>query len=155
MNATTRIVPLKYVAAAEMRRVIEPMVGQGAILRVDDQRNLLVVSGTGSELANLDSLVAIFDADWMRQMSFRVRSSSSPAASSTAFMSTPDIVATTRHPITSSRSTHLAACRTQVSIFVRADDSNMHGDARRIHDPKFVSWKASTHVESAEKSTNL
>jgi general secretion pathway protein D len=69
---TTRIVPLKYVAAAEMRRVIEPMVGQGAILRVDDQRNLLVVNGTGGELANLDSLVAIFDVDWMRQMSFGV-----------------------------------------------------------------------------------
>jgi general secretion pathway protein D len=69
---TTRIVPLKYVAAAEMRRVIEPMVGQGAILRVDDQRNLLVVNGTGNELANLDSLVAIFDVDWMRQMSFGV-----------------------------------------------------------------------------------
>jgi hypothetical protein len=28
----------------------------------------------------------------------------------------------------------LAACRTHVSIFVRADDSNTHGDARRIHD---------------------
>jgi general secretion pathway protein D len=69
---TTRIVPLKYVAASEMRRVIEPMFGQGAILRADDQRNLLVVNGTGSELANLESLVAIFDVDWMRQMSFGV-----------------------------------------------------------------------------------
>jgi general secretion pathway protein D len=69
---TTRIVPLKYIAAAEMRRVIEPMFGQGAILRVDDQRNLLVVNGTGRELANLDSLVSIFDVDWMRQMSFGV-----------------------------------------------------------------------------------
>ena len=44
---STRIVPLKHIAATEMRRVIEPMVGQGAILRVDDQRNLLVVNGTG------------------------------------------------------------------------------------------------------------
>src|SRR5262245_16022173 len=69
---TTRIVPLKYVAAAEMRRVIEPMVGQGAILRVDDQRNLLVVNGTGRELVNLENLVSIFDVDWMRQMSFAV-----------------------------------------------------------------------------------
>jgi general secretion pathway protein D len=69
---TTRIVPLKYVAAAEMRRVIEPMVDKGAILRVDDQRNLLVVNGTGRELANLENLVSIFDVDWMRQMSFAV-----------------------------------------------------------------------------------
>src|SRR5215468_3817009 len=69
---TTRIVPLKYIAAAEMRRVIEPMFGQGAILRVDDQRNLLVVNGTGRELANLDNLVSIFDVDWMQQMSFGV-----------------------------------------------------------------------------------
>src|SRR5215831_4745922 len=69
---TTRIVPLKYVAAAEMRRVIEPMFDKGAILRVDDQRNLMVVNGTGRELANLDNLVSIFDVDWMRQMSFAV-----------------------------------------------------------------------------------
>jgi len=69
---TTRIVPLKYVAAAEMRRVIEPMVDKGAILRVDDQRNLLVVNGTGRELANLENVVSIFDVDWMRQMSFAV-----------------------------------------------------------------------------------
>src|SRR5262245_50847751 len=69
---TTRIVPLKYIAAAEMRRVIEPMFDKGAILRVDDQRNLLVVNGTGRELANLDNLVSIFDVDWMRQMSFAV-----------------------------------------------------------------------------------
>ena len=67
---STRIVPLKYVAAAEMRRVIEPMVDKGAILRVDDQRNLLVVNGTGRELANIESLVSIFDVDWMRGMSF-------------------------------------------------------------------------------------
>jgi len=69
---TTRIVPLKYIAAAEMRRVIEPMFDKGAILRVDDQRNLMVVNGTGRELANLDNLVSIFDVDWMRQMSFAV-----------------------------------------------------------------------------------
>ena len=55
-----------------MRRVIEPMFDKGAILRVDDQRNLLVVNGTGRELANLDNLVSIFDVDWMRQMSFAV-----------------------------------------------------------------------------------
>src|SRR5262249_53540852 len=36
---TTRIGPLQYVGAAEMRRVIEPMFSKGAILRVDDQRN--------------------------------------------------------------------------------------------------------------------
>jgi len=41
-------------------------------LRVDDQRNLLVVNGTGRELANLDNLISIFDVDWMRQMSFAV-----------------------------------------------------------------------------------
>ena len=69
---TTRIVPLKYVGAAEMRRVIEPMFSKGAILRVDDQRNLLVVNGTGRDLANLENLVSVFDVDWMRQMSFAV-----------------------------------------------------------------------------------
>src|SRR5262249_18048718 len=69
---TTRIVPLKYISAGEMLRVIQPMFRQVTILRVDDQRNLLVVNGTGRELANLENLVSIFDVDWMRQMSFGV-----------------------------------------------------------------------------------
>jgi general secretion pathway protein D len=55
-------VSLKYISAAEMRRVIEPMFGQGVILCVDDQRNLLVVNGTGRELKNLESLVSIFES---------------------------------------------------------------------------------------------
>ena len=75
---STRIVSLKHVAAAEMRRVIEPMVGQGAILRVDDQRNLLVVNGTGRELANLDKLVVMFDVDWMRACPLRCTRSRQP-----------------------------------------------------------------------------
>lgn len=61
---------LQFVSAAEMKRVIEPIAVQGAVLRVDDARNMLVVSGTSRELKDISSLVALFDVDWMRGMSF-------------------------------------------------------------------------------------
>jgi general secretion pathway protein D len=64
------IISLQYVSAAEMKRVIEPIAAQGSILRVDETRNLLVVSGTTRELKDIASMVALFDVDWMRGMSF-------------------------------------------------------------------------------------
>lgn len=65
-----QIIPIRHIAAAEMKRVLEPIVPQGAVTRVDETRNILVVSGTSSELANIGNLVAIFDVDYMKGMSF-------------------------------------------------------------------------------------
>ena len=65
-----QIIPIRHVAAAEMKRVIEPIVAQGSVTRVDETRNLLVVSGTNSELANINALIAMFDVDTMKGMSF-------------------------------------------------------------------------------------
>jgi general secretion pathway protein D len=68
-NATA-IVPLRYVAAAEMERVLKAVAPQTSILRVDSARNLLLVSGSANELASINDTVASFDLDWMRGMSF-------------------------------------------------------------------------------------
>ena len=65
-----QIIPIRHVAAAEMKRVIEPVVAQGAVTRVDETRNILVVSGTNSELANINTLIQLFDVDTMKGMSF-------------------------------------------------------------------------------------
>jgi general secretion pathway protein D len=65
-----QIIPIRHIAAAEMKRVLEPIVAQGAVTRVDETRNILVVSGTNSELANINNLVGIFDVDYMKGMSF-------------------------------------------------------------------------------------
>src|SRR6185436_13490078 len=42
----------------------------GRVLRVDTVRNILLFSGTGNEAAELQSLVDIFDVDWMAGRSF-------------------------------------------------------------------------------------
>ena len=64
------VIPLRYVAAAEMERIIKSIAPQGTILRVDAARNLLVVAGTGSDLDGIMDAVSVFDVDWMRGMSF-------------------------------------------------------------------------------------
>lgn len=69
-GTATAIVPLRYVSAAEMERVLKAVAPQTSILRVDSARNLLLVSGSANELASINATVESFDLDWMRGMSF-------------------------------------------------------------------------------------
>lgn len=63
------IIPLQHISAAEMKQILDPVQGAGSVLRVDPARNLLVVGGNKSDLANIDELVRVFDVDWMKGMS--------------------------------------------------------------------------------------
>lgn len=65
-----QIVPLEFVAAREMQRILEPVVSQGAIVRVDTARNLLILAGPGREMQTWLSLIDTFDVDWLAGMSF-------------------------------------------------------------------------------------
>ncbi|MDE2155007.1 MAG: type II secretion system secretin GspD [Xanthomonadaceae bacterium] len=67
-----RLFPLRYISATEMQKLIKPFVRPDAMLLVDPQRNLLVLSGTPQELANDQSMVHTFDVDWLRGMSVGV-----------------------------------------------------------------------------------
>lgn len=64
------VVPLQYVSAAEMERILKSVSPQVNILRSDTTRNLLVVSGTRSDLDTISDTVSVFDVDWMKGMSF-------------------------------------------------------------------------------------
>ncbi|GMQ76357.1 MAG: type II secretion system secretin GspD [Gammaproteobacteria bacterium] len=64
-----RIVPLSFIAAEEMRKILEPFTTAGNIARVDTVRNLLILAGGGPELARLLETVRIFDVDWLEGMS--------------------------------------------------------------------------------------
>jgi general secretion pathway protein D len=64
------VVSLNYVSAAEIRGVIEPLIPAGMLVRADDARNVLILSGTASEIAAIKETIAVFDVDWMRGMSF-------------------------------------------------------------------------------------
>lgn len=64
-----RIVPLKYIAAREMQKILEPLIQQGSLVRIDEFRNLLILSGTGNELVQMLETIRIFDVDWLEGMS--------------------------------------------------------------------------------------
>ena len=64
-----RVLPLTYIAAEDMQTLLEPFMAEGANVRIDAKRNLLVVSGTQREITALEEAVALFDVDWLRGMS--------------------------------------------------------------------------------------
>ena len=66
------IIPLRYVAAEEMQRILSSLAPQSTVVKVDQNRNILIASGTANELASIRETVATFDVDWMRGMSFGI-----------------------------------------------------------------------------------
>jgi general secretion pathway protein D len=58
------VVPLRYVGAREMARLLEPFAADNTI-RVDDVRNLVVMAGSQRELRHLLDAVELFDVDWL------------------------------------------------------------------------------------------
>ncbi len=67
-----RTVPLRYVSAEEMKKILEPYARPNAIVAVDGGRNLITLGGTRAELENYLRTVEIFDVDWMSSMSVGV-----------------------------------------------------------------------------------
>ncbi|MBM4199853.1 MAG: type II secretion system protein GspD, partial [Gammaproteobacteria bacterium] len=63
-----QIVPLRYVSAQDMQKVLEPLMPPKAIIRVDNLRNLLLLAGTSDELEAVMDTVRLFDVDIMRGM---------------------------------------------------------------------------------------
>ena len=57
------IVPLRYIGAREMAKILEPVKSGKAMVQADEQRNLLTLAGTHGELFNLRETVSIFDVD--------------------------------------------------------------------------------------------
>ncbi len=69
MGYEVRVVPLKYIGALEMAKILEPYVRDGAMVRVDPGRSMLFLAGTQEELRNYQQTVDIFDVDWLAGMS--------------------------------------------------------------------------------------
>jgi general secretion pathway protein D len=67
-----RVVQLKYVAATEVARVLEPIFPKGAIVQADDARNILALKGSPGEIDGMLDSISVFDVDVMRGMSFAV-----------------------------------------------------------------------------------
>jgi len=66
---SVQIVPLRFVGAKEMLRLIEPFAKDAQAVRIDELRNLMILAGTEHELSLLMDAIAMFDIDWMSGMS--------------------------------------------------------------------------------------
>ena len=68
----TRVVPLTYISAVEMEKVLLPYARPNAIVNVDPGRNVITVAGSRQELQNYLRTIEIFDVDWLSGMSVGV-----------------------------------------------------------------------------------
>jgi len=71
-GAGTVIVPLNYIAAGEMAKILAPIAPREAIVYVDTLRNLLVLQGSKGQLSGWLELVDAFDVDFLSGMSLGV-----------------------------------------------------------------------------------
>lgn len=67
-----RLFPLRYISATEMQKLLKPFARSDSVLLADPSRNLIVLSGTPSELDNYQRTIHTFDVDWLRGMSVGV-----------------------------------------------------------------------------------
>lgn len=63
------VIPLRYIAAAEIQKILEPLKPAKGVLQINERSNLLMVAGTQQELANIRDTVRVFDVDQLRGMS--------------------------------------------------------------------------------------
>ncbi|MCG8018079.1 MAG: type II secretion system secretin GspD [Candidatus Thiodiazotropha sp. 'RUGA'] len=64
-----QVVPVKYIGVREMAQILQPLAPVNSVIRVDATRNLLVLGGTGGELAGMLETIQLFDVDWMEGLS--------------------------------------------------------------------------------------
>ncbi|GHA16526.1 type II secretion system secretin GspD [Oceanisphaera arctica] len=79
------ILPLRYIGAREMEKILEPVKPRQGAMMVDDRRNMLTLVGSRDELINIRDTVNLFDVDQLRGMSvglFRLQASSADVIAS-------------------------------------------------------------------------
>ncbi|ULU23272.1 type II secretion system secretin GspD [Dyella terrae] len=67
-----RLYSLRYISATEMQKLLKPFARTDSVLLADPSRNVIVLSGTPSELDNYQRTIHTFDVDWLRGMSVGV-----------------------------------------------------------------------------------
>lgn len=76
------VVPLQYVSAAALSKLVDSFAVKANTIRIDPARNLVLIQGSGADRAAAAETVLSFDADWMRGQSvgiFPVRNSAPDA----------------------------------------------------------------------------
>lgn len=64
------VVRLEHIAPSQMAKIVEPLAPEKSILRIDDPRNLMILSATGPEMKALLETIETFDVSPLKGMSF-------------------------------------------------------------------------------------
>src|SRR5438067_2922081 len=70
VGSGTQIVPLRYAAAKDLVKVLEPYVSEGGKITADLGRNALIISGDPAVRQTLTSLIQAFDIDALAGQSY-------------------------------------------------------------------------------------
>ncbi len=65
-----QIVPLRYISAKEMKKILDTFASSNEQVHADTGRNLLILTGSYQKISNLLKTVEMFDVDWLSGMSF-------------------------------------------------------------------------------------
>ena len=72
IGSKLEIIPVRFVAAEEIVKIIKPIIGEGVQISSDNSRNVVTVIGQKAERDNVLELIRIFDADLLAGMSFEL-----------------------------------------------------------------------------------
>jgi general secretion pathway protein D len=60
------VVPLQHIAAKEIEKILKPLQAPNTLVQIDSRRNLLILAGTETEVAQMLQTVETFDVDQLR-----------------------------------------------------------------------------------------
>jgi general secretion pathway protein D len=66
------IIPLQFISANDMQKILGPLVPPGSIVSTDEGRNLIFLAGTYPDRASIRDTIALFDVDYLKSMSFEI-----------------------------------------------------------------------------------
>ena len=64
------VVPLRYISASEMAKILGSLASERNVISTDVARNLVILAGSQSERATMLETIELFDVDWLSGMSF-------------------------------------------------------------------------------------
>jgi len=67
-----RVVPLSFISATEMEKLLQPYARAGGIVKADNSRAMIIIGGTRRDLDLYLQTIEIFDVDWLKGMSVGV-----------------------------------------------------------------------------------
>lgn len=68
----TKLIPLRWISATEMEKLLKPYARPAAIVAVDTNRNQIALAGSQEELGNYLKIIDTFDVDWMATMAVKI-----------------------------------------------------------------------------------